>query len=98
MVMWDNTWPLVSLMFPLGQNMGYGPALIQEQIPMVQSDVLNHVMHMAPIRHIQPVAPDVAHVSTAHAERPEKFNGSNFKFLATEDVVLSNHDEPVSFF
>ena len=35
---------------PLGQNMGYGPAFIQGQIPMVQPTVPNHVMHTAPVR------------------------------------------------
>ena len=64
---------------PLEQNMGYDPALIQEQIPMVHPAVPNPVMHTTPIRHVPPIAPVVPHVHAAHAERPEKFNGSNFK-------------------
>ena len=65
---------------PLGQNMGYSHALIQGQIPMVQHVVPNPIMHTTHVRHVPPVTPVVSHVSTAHAERPEMFNGSKFKF------------------
>ena len=61
---------------PLRQNMGYGPAFIQGQIPMVQPAVPNPVMHTAPVRHVSPAVP---HVPAAHAESLEKFNGSKFK-------------------
>ena len=64
---------------PLEQNMGYDPALIHGQIPMVHPVVSNHVMNTAHVRQAPPVAPDVPHVPVAHAERLEKFNGSNFK-------------------
>ena len=42
---------------PLGQNMGYGLALIHRQIPMVQPVVPNLVMHTTHIRQVSPVAP-----------------------------------------
>ena len=35
-----------------------------------------HTTHVVPVA---PFAPAMPHVSTAHAERPEKFNGTNFK-------------------
>ena len=46
---------------------------------MVHHVVPNPFMHTKPVRHVPPVAPVVPHVSAAYAERPEKFNGSNFK-------------------
>ena len=36
-------------------------------------------VHTAPVVPVAPFAPAMPHVSTAHAERPEKFNGTNFK-------------------
>ena len=41
--------------------------------------VPNPAMHTTPIRNVPPVAYIVPHVPAAHAERPKKFNGSNFK-------------------
>ncbi|KAL1822036.1 hypothetical protein ACET3Z_008814 [Daucus carota] len=65
---------------------GYGPAgqmtFGQFSVPLTHCPAghvpqpIGTAVHTAPVA---PFAPAVPHVPTSHAERPEKFNGTNFK-------------------
>ncbi|KAL8148433.1 hypothetical protein AgCh_005703 [Apium graveolens] len=75
---------------PLGQiSAGFTPPIIHAVPTGVHTPVVQ--THVPSITHAMPDAPVMPTVPTAHAEKPEKFNGMNFKHRSQQLRPYGSH-------